>query len=142
MQHLLGSHDSDLLWMAALENIRTIPAFSPGRIERHNSFGSIVDDVDKKVFRSRKNFAVNAPRQNLSRNTAVSRTMTEIPPAIVVMASRTPPCDSDFWPQATVQVLENLFDGIDEHVNVSTEVKIYNESVVAVVEILECSLDD
>jgi hypothetical protein len=145
---------NDVFWMSTSDAPRThaIPAFSGWNERSTSKFDStMADDVDKKVFRSTKNLHFSAPptRKKLSHatTTTVSRAKAEcnqVPHAVRVVASQetTPSNDFDILPQATIQVLEDIFDGIDEHVNVRKEVKDYDDSILSALSIEACCWRD
>ena len=104
------------------------------------SFDSTVDDVDKKVLRrsTRNRTALLnqmiSPAESMLQREAVS--LRHVPRTVLVVeeipwCDHTPPdnffddTDGSLHPHATIQVLEEFFDGIDDHVNDRKEVKDY-----------------
>lgn len=110
----------------------TIPAFSPG------GFDSMVDDVDKKVFRSTKNVLPNLKKFLPATMPLKKAELVQQVPRTVIVAEEILPCDEeidDVLPQATIKVLEEFFDGVDDNVDVRQEVKNYDCSIESTLDI-------
>ena len=98
----------------------------------------MVDDVDKKVFRSTKN-VVSTPEKFLPAKVPLQKVArVQQVPRTVIVVEEILPCDEDvddILPQATIQVLEEFFFGVDDDVNVRKEVKSYDDSIDSTLDI-------